>query len=260
MKPYYQDDSVTIYHGDSACLWESHEDGSVDCVITDPPYTDRTHKMAKTNKGRGYEVRAVPFRPFSENTLLHSLTECGRISRRWVISTLDYAHAFGLDASPPPGLRSLRIGVWVKTNPMPQISADRPGQGWEAISFMHRTDTKPSWNGGGRSGVWIHSVVQNGGHPTVKPLSMVSDWVALFTIPGNLIFDPFMGSGTTLRAAKDLGRRAIGIEIEERYCEIAAKRMSQEVLPLEPEPAPTEYWAGMFGSGGHPEAPDRPPE
>ena len=67
-------------------------------------------------------------------------------------------------------------------------------------------------------------------HPTQKPAPLMR-WALEFTT-GQTILDPFMGSGTTLRAAKDLGRKAIGIEIEERYCEIAAKRLAQEVLDL----------------------------
>ncbi|CDZ88965.1 DNA-methyltransferase [Rhodococcus ruber] len=228
-KPYYQDDFVTLYHGDYKEIAESMPDASADCVITDPPYTDRTHTKAKTNKGAG-NSQAIEFAPFSDDDLTHALMQCGRISKRWVIASLDYAHAFSLDANPPEGLRSMRVGVWVKTNPMPQITGDRPGQGWEAILFMHRAGVRSTWNGGGRSGVWTFPVVQNAGHPTSKPLGMVSEWVRLFTDPGGTVFDPFAGSGTTLRAAKNTGRRAIGVELEERYCEIIAQRCSQEVL------------------------------
>ena len=70
------------------------------------------------------------------------------------------------------------------------------------------------------------------GHPCPRPLNGMKYLVECFCPPSGLVVDPFMGSGTTLVAAKDLGRRAIGIEIEERYCEIAAKRLAQEVLPL----------------------------
>ena len=69
-------------------------------------------------------------------------------------------------------------------------------------------------------------------HPNEKPLPLIRKCLVLGSQPGELVLDMFAGSGTTLRAAKDLQRKAIGIEIEERYCEIAAKRLAQEVLPL----------------------------
>jgi site-specific DNA-methyltransferase (adenine-specific) len=70
-------------------------------------------------------------------------------------------------------------------------------------------------------------------HPTQKPIALMRWCIGQPWTPEGVIVDPYMGSGTTVRAAKDLGRKAIGIEIEEKYCEIAAKRLSQEVLCFE---------------------------
>jgi site-specific DNA-methyltransferase (adenine-specific) len=74
-------------------------------------------------------------------------------------------------------------------------------------------------------------------HPTPKPPNLAGHFIQLHSQPGDIVLDPFMGSGTTLVAAKNLGRRAIGIEIEERYCEIAVRRLAQSVLPLPCEPS-----------------------
>lgn len=241
--PYYADENVTIYHGNCRDIMAGMADQSVDCVITDPPYSERTHESARSNvrtkTGGKYAQRSLSggqhsFDSITLEDLTDRLADCGRISRGWVVATLDTAHAFALDANPPPGLRMLRVGAWVKTNPMPQISGDRPGTGWEAIAFLHRSDVRPSWNGGGRSGVWIlPSIDRSEGHPAAKPLKMVSDWVRLFTNPGDLILDPWMGSGTTLRACIDNGRKGIGVEIKEQFCGLSAKRVAQGVLDFE---------------------------
>jgi DNA modification methylase len=71
------------------------------------------------------------------------------------------------------------------------------------------------------------------GHPSQKPIALIEELVKRYSKENDVIFDPFMGSGTTLRASKELGRWCIGIEIEEKYCEIAAKRLSQSVMSLE---------------------------
>tara|TARA_Y100000310_G_scaffold170380_1_gene170521 strand:- start:92 stop:622 length:531 start_codon:yes stop_codon:yes gene_type:complete len=84
-----------------------------------------------------------------------------------------------------------------------------------------------------KADVLVHRTVTDRLHPTGKPLHLICDLLQTAGHDAQTILDPFMGSGTTLRAAKDLGRKAIGIEIEERYCEIAAKRMSQMVMQLE---------------------------
>jgi len=147
MSIYYQDDYVTLYHGDSLELMSSFANESFDCVITDPPYTERTHSKARANTASGVR-EGISFNAFTTESLNSALSECGRLTKGWVVATLDYNHAFAYETAPPAGLRQMRIGVWVKNNPMPQITGDRPAQGWEAISYLHKPE-KAVWNGGG---------------------------------------------------------------------------------------------------------------
>lgn len=229
MKPYFENELVTLYNANAFEIMATMSDQSVDCVITDPPYTERTHKNAKKNDTNlGYGVKAVNFDFFDDAKMFYAYHELGRLTKTWVISTVDYHFAFTFEQAPPIGLIQKRIGIWVKNNPMPQISADRPAQGWEAISYLHRKDKKSEWNGGGSHGNYVSNLATPTGHPTPKPLSMISSFVERFTKPNDIIFDPFAGGGTTLLAARNLGRKAIGIEIEEKYCELIANRLSQE--------------------------------
>ena len=230
MAAYYSDDSVTLYHGDCREVLASMDDRSVDCVITDPPYTERTHSKARKNGDSGIEAGVTTFASITDADLRSVLEDMGRLTRTWVIATLDYRHSVAFDNEPPRGLKVQRLGVWVKTNPTPQITGDRPAQGWESIAYMHRADCRSKWNGGGKHGNYVTPIARPEGHPTAKPMSIVGDWVRLFSNPGDTVLDPFAGSGTTLRAAKNEGRRSIGVELDERYCELIAKRLSQGVL------------------------------
>lgn len=225
MSLYYQDDLVTLYHGNSFETMSEMPDESIDCVITDPPYTERTHTKVR-NKIQGGIREGVSFDSFTDADLENALAECGRISKGWVIATLDYNHAFKFETQPPQGLRQMRVGVWVKNNPTPQITGDRPAQGWEAISYLHKPH-KANWNGGGAHGNYVSNLATPTGHPTPKPLIMISNFVERFSNESDTIFDPFAGGGTTLLAARNLGRKVIGVELEEKYCELIAKRLSQ---------------------------------
>ncbi len=83
-----------------------------------------------------------------------------------------------------------------------------------------------------RSVVYVPSCHGEAEHPTQKPVDIIKPLLEYSCPPDGVVLDPFMGSGTTLRAAKDLCRKAIGIEIEEKYCRIAVERLRQEVLKL----------------------------
>jgi site-specific DNA-methyltransferase (adenine-specific) len=225
MKPYYSEKRVTIYHGDCKELIPliSETDRTLaDHVITDPPYDEKTHKGARYDFGAtSSEIQFDPIDPLSVAPLLCS------VAKRWVIAfcSLEMLGAYK-EAS---GDRWVRSGFWRRTNGVPQFTGDRPGQPGEGIAIMHNPGKK-RWNGHGQHAFWEYPIVSNGPHPTTKPLQLMKRLILDFTDPDDLILDPFMGSGTTVLAAKEMGRRAIGIEIEEKYCEIAVKRLRQEIL------------------------------
>lgn len=248
LRPYYEDPAVVLYNADAFNVLPQLVEAGADfpLVLTDPPYGDQTHKGARTNRGeRGGNVQ-VDFPPFDDATLLRAFALMGAVASGWVVATVDYHAMPMLEGYLPAAgdaaakalkalqqvLRFVRFGVWVKDNPTPQLLGDRPGQGWEALAFMHSPTAKLKWSAGGASSVFRHPVVRKAVYPTEKPLGLVKDLISCFTVPGDLVLDPFCGSGTTLRAAKDLGRRAVGVEARKAACDLVVGKMRQEVLPL----------------------------
>jgi site-specific DNA-methyltransferase (adenine-specific) len=207
-----------VYHGDCREILPTLK---ADAVVTDPPYTAHTHGMAKTNKGAGHGTKLVTFEALTPEDFCEVMRLCLAASRGWVVATVDFRHAPLVYGWP----EFLRLGAWVKPNPMPQISADRPGQGFETIIVMHSGDTPKVWNRGGGSGVWTFPTERAALVPTQKPIELVEAFLDDFTAPGGYVLDPFMGSGTTGAACVNTGRNFIGIEANEERFAIACERI-----------------------------------
>src|SRR5690606_30085677 len=166
MPPSYDDGRCVIYHGDCRELLPV----ACDAVVTDPPYNAQTHEGARTD-ATGEVGALVDFASISTADLRDVLALAGRGLRGWMVATMAYQHAVALEDSPPDGLRFVRLGVWVKTNPAPQFTGDRPAQGWEAIAYLHTLGGRMEWNGGGRTGNYV-STRAAGLHPTQKPVDL----------------------------------------------------------------------------------------
>lgn len=248
MTPYYQHGGITIYHGDCRyVLGSGSVPRTVELILTDPPYESEAHTLqrriqrevsADAEYGRRVAVEELPFGPMTPELRVHVAAEFACMATGWILifCQVEGAPIWRETLDGVNGVQYRRTCIWVKPDGMPQYSGDRPGMGYETLLAMHAKGAS-KWNGGGKHGVFIHSKNDSGAlpnlHPTQKPQSLMRELVTLFSDAGDLILDPFMGSGSTLVAAKNLGRRAVGIEIEEKYCEIAAKRLSQEVLQFE---------------------------
>lgn len=218
-KPYYNDErnGITIYNGD--CREILPHLPKVDLVLTDPPYGVKRDKGFEGFEGFGGFGKKIARRRFEDDEwdaerpsdeILRMCASLGGTSIIW-------GGNFFADILP----RSTHWIFWDKLQTMPTFGDGELA--WTNSPRKSITKITVQWNG-------LLGKEQTRQHPTQKPLALMIWCIEKYG--GGLILDPFMGSGTTLRAAKDLGRKAIGIEIEERYCEISARRLAQEVLPL----------------------------
>ncbi len=236
IKPYYHDESagIAIFLGD--CREVLPGLGAVDLVLTDPPYgvSGRHDEAAIVVEGHAPYRRQYGDwdKEWDPSWFLALAAEVLRPGGSLVCFLADE----WVGAYHQTPLTQKKLGAWVKTNPAPRV---RPGyqHALELWVWQVKEGATPTWNGGftqSNAIVLANAASLEGTlvHPTQKPLVLIKPFVYRHSNVGETILDPFMGSGTTLRAAKDLGRKAIGIEIEERYCEIAAKRLAQEVLAL----------------------------
>lgn len=235
--------------------WELHEgrwqDAPLpvcDVLIGDPPYSARTHRYARTTRrSSGLDASPIDFEPALDLRL--QLERLAPFVRRWAVLTCDYLDAGEFAAHPPNGWRFVRFGVWIKPRSMPQLTGDRPAQGWEAVAILHRAGAgapRLRWNGGGTRAIWQFSAVDAEYHPTQKPLPLLLDFVAKFSDAGETVLDPWCGSGTTGVAALRLGRRFAGCEMDERYFARARLRLEAEAAGMDAE----SHAAGQLGLFG----------
>ena len=216
MKPYYyQDKYATIYHGN--CLELLPDMPKVDLVLTDPPYGIGVDKTMAKQSGTQYGKAAAPKKQYESTGWDDSV-----VSQEFMdIMVLHCTNACIWGGNYYSFKPSSSWLVWDKengTNGFADCELAWTNYGCAVRMRRHL------WNGMLRKGREMRS------HPTQKPKEIMEWCINICPIEPQTILDPFMGSGTTLVAAKQLNRQAIGIEIEEKYCEIAAQRLSQEVL------------------------------
>lgn len=227
-EPYYQDGLTTIYHGDCREIMSALPE-RCDILLTDPPYASAA-ATATTGWGRQKwggnwgDMSLVGL--MAEHTLDSAPLSTNGHEVLWFCDHLSYAILIPILFRRYPMVQSI---VWDR---------DMLGMGayfrkqTEFIAYARGRTSADFDSKTARDLIRLRPDYAQRQHPSQKPVALIEE--LLRPTAGQRVLDPYMGSGTSLVAARNLGRRAIGVEIEERYCEIAARRLSQGVLPLAP--------------------------
>lgn len=222
-------DGITLYCGDCREILPTLKD--VDLIATDPPYEADAHRQDRKITGRnrtGLPQQAFSFGPIDSirDEIAVKMTE---VCIGWVLAFC-MAEGVGLwkQSFEAAGAKYKRAMIWLKPDAMPQYNGEGPAAGYESIVAAWCGNGRSQWNGGGRVGTFTHNKNTGGKHEheTQKPVPLMAELITLFSNRGNLVCDPFMGSGTTGVAAVKLDRRFIGIEADPRYFDIACRRVT----------------------------------
>lgn len=242
MKPYYDKDGITIYHGDCANVWQHLDPHSFDMLLTDPPYSS-----GGAMRGDRIQNPSVKYVKTGSSSLeLGSFTGDTRdqLSFLWWVSAWLHGYAGTLK----PGAISAFFTDW-RQLPAAVMALQCGGLVYRGIVNWHKPDARPvqgRWTNTSEYVVWgtsgprplegsafpgqfTCSSPRERSHITEKPISVLMGLLEIVPT-GGAVLDPFMGSGTTLVAAKQSGLRAVGVELEEKYCEVAVERLRQQVL------------------------------
>lgn len=223
--------NATLYLGNALDVLPTL--GVVDHVISDPPYEASLHAAKNKNASRirndgGTALQGLDFEAIDD--IRADVVGLGAATcQGWFIAfCTPEGVAKWADEINKSSLKYKRACVWVKPDATPQLNGQGPAQGAENFVCAWGGAGHSSWNAGGKRGVYTHytnNAERTGLHPTEKPRRLMSEIIADFTNPGDLICDPFMGSGTTGVAAVMADRRFVGIELNETYFDLACKRL-----------------------------------
>ena len=222
MKAYYQDQDVLIWHGDAREVLPTITTAALVC--TDPPY----------NVGKAYDTHndSMPDSEY-ESFMRDVLRECQRIAPKQAWIAPRYKMPLFTQLMPAAHMVVVR-----------RRAAGPYRGGWSDQFETTLVIGKPNrmvpdlWDDIRLKGEGYFFREETYGHPGYTPEPLMTRLISLLSEPGETVVDPFCGTGTSARAAKNLGRKFIGIEESERYCQIAADRMAQTVMPLLAQEAP----------------------